>query len=257
MLTRFDAFADDRPEYASVKAILFGSYLLAGLTNGDWDIKRGNSKSLSDWITPVPSAYNSQLITLAQEFNRSILVLSNSNNSITMEVAPLDDGSDAAVHATFRVVPADPARRSSPAPSGRGQLVMLEPLDLPGMVVAVQQWDGALVVSGAAGADSTFQLVAGSDGKPNSVALEALGRPGCFVHGVGEANGSAGKKVRLGCGGRAAAASRREASFVVYKGIRAYNPVSFVAKGEKRNFLLEPLTSLKDETYTVYFNIDE
>ncbi|MQM17637.1 hypothetical protein Taro_050611 [Colocasia esculenta] len=243
---RTEAIQDDRPEYASVKAIFYGPYLLAGLTNGDWDISTGNSKSMSDWIAPVPSAYNSQLITLAQEFDDGLLVFSNSNNSITMEALPYDDGLDAAVHATFRVIAAVPAS------SGPQQVVMLEPLNLPGMVVAVRRQDGALVVSATAGADSTFQLAMGSDGKPNSVALESVGRPGCFVYGVGEANGPAGQKVRLGCHG---GARRKEARFVVYGGMRAYNPIGFVAKGAKRNFLLEPLMSLKDETYTVYFNI--
>ena len=36
---------------------------------------------------------------------------------------------------------------------------------------------------------------------------------------------------------------------------KQYNALSFVAKGENRNFLLEPLFSFRDEPYTVYFNI--
>jgi hypothetical protein len=37
--------------------------------------------------------------------------------------------------------------------------------------------------------------------------------------------------------------------------LRQYHPISFVAKGLRRNFLLEPLYSLRDEFYTVYFNL--
>ena len=46
---------DDRPEYASVQAIL---YLLVGHTIGDdWDHKAGARHA--DWITPILASYNS------------------------------------------------------------------------------------------------------------------------------------------------------------------------------------------------------
>jgi hypothetical protein len=37
--------------------------------------------------------------------------------------------------------------------------------------------------------------------------------------------------------------------------LRTYHPLSFAAGGTERNFLLEPLQSLQDEFYTVYFNL--
>uniref|UniRef100_M8BUZ0 Uncharacterized protein n=1 Tax=Aegilops tauschii TaxID=37682 RepID=M8BUZ0_AEGTA len=57
---RTEAIKDDRPEYATLQAVLFGPFLLAGLTTGDWDAKAGGA-AVSEWITPVPASYNSQL----------------------------------------------------------------------------------------------------------------------------------------------------------------------------------------------------
>jgi uncharacterized protein len=45
------------------------------------------------------------------------------------------------------------------------------------------------------------------------------------------------------------------ASFVQTARLRQYHPISFIAKGAARDFLLEPLYSLRDEFYTAYFNI--
>ncbi|KAI5012344.1 hypothetical protein ZWY2020_024478 [Hordeum vulgare] len=52
---RTEAIKDDRPEYASLQAILFGPFVLAGLSSSDCDAKTGSA--VSDWITehpPVP-----------------------------------------------------------------------------------------------------------------------------------------------------------------------------------------------------------
>ncbi|KAF0896581.1 hypothetical protein E2562_026046 [Oryza meyeriana var. granulata] len=68
--------SDDRPQVSSLNAILFGPFLLAGLTTGDWDARTGAAAAASDWIAPVPSSYNSQLVTLTQEFGGKAFVLS-------------------------------------------------------------------------------------------------------------------------------------------------------------------------------------
>lgn len=230
-----------------MQAILFGPYLLAGLSKTDWRLSTGGAKSPADWIAAVPSGHRSQLISLTQAFAAAALVLSYSNGSIAMAALPRE-GSDAAVHATFRLVPAS----ASPAPE---QLVMLEPLDLPGMVVAAPAApDGVLTVAAAADAapaDSTFRVVAGLDGNNGTISLESLARPGCYI--LGAAAFSPGEAVRLGAAA-AAAASPAAASFSLSAPMRAYNAISFVAKGATRDFLLEPLMSLKDESYTVYFS---
>lgn len=242
-LPAITSLADDRRGLGSVQAVLFGPYLLAGLTKDDWELRPGNSTSISDWIRAVPAEQNPKLVTLAQEFDDGVLVFSNSNHSIAMEEAP-SEGSDAAVHASFRAIAVN---------STTDNVIMLEPFDLPGMVVAARGPNGALIVSGDPGPDSTFRLVASlRDGKTyNTVSLESSIHPGCFVHGA--ADRATGKSVRLVC--RPGAAARKEARFELYEGTRAYDPISFVARGTRRNFLLEPLINLKDETYTVYFNI--
>lgn len=127
---------------------------------------------------------------------------------------------------------------------------MIEPFDLPGMVVT-----NSLAISRTKGPDTVFHVVQGLDGNPNSVSLELGSKPGCFVYGgAGSSNGT---KVQVQCRGslKDGAEFSRAASFVIVDGLRSYHPISFAAKGAKRNFLLQPLMSLRDESYTVYFNL--
>ncbi|XP_077210370.1 uncharacterized protein LOC143845851 [Tasmannia lanceolata] len=264
IILRTEAIKDERPEYASLQAILFGPYVLAGLTDGDYDIKIGSARSLSDWITAIPAEYNSQLITLTQESGEETLVFTNSNNSITMEKLP-KSGTDSAIHATFRLIFKDAiSYHFSSEIDIIGKSVMLEPFALPDMVVSQQGPNDNLQITtvgdefvnyGDKGSP-LFRVVSGLDGKANTVSLESEGRPGCFVYsGV---NYSAGKTVRLSCQSLMASLNdgfEEAVSFVLNKGISEYHPISFMAKGAKRNFLLAPLLSLRDESYNVYFNI--
>ncbi|PHU15694.1 hypothetical protein BC332_16899 [Capsicum chinense] len=48
MILRTEAIKDDRPEHATVQAILFGPYLLAGHSSGDWYIVANSTTALSD-----------------------------------------------------------------------------------------------------------------------------------------------------------------------------------------------------------------
>ncbi|GFZ18192.1 proline-tRNA ligase [Actinidia rufa] len=247
---RIEGIKDDRPEYASIQAILYGPYLLAGLTNGDWDIKTESAASLSDYITPIPSAYNSHLISLSQESGDSTLVLTNSNHSITMEKFP-ESGTDSSLNATFRLVLKDSTTSSSFSKPKDfiGKSVMLEPFNFPGMVVAHQGEDESLGISDSSdGKDSVFHLVPGLDGKAETVSLES--QEGCFV--IYKSSSS----LQISCkSGSSDAEFDRSASFVMRDGISEYHPMSFVGKGSSRNFLLTPLLSLRDESYTLYFNI--
>ncbi|GAB2236080.1 hypothetical protein Drorol1_Dr00027815 [Drosera rotundifolia] len=68
---------DDRPDYGSLYAILYGPYVLAGLSLGDHEIATGSPKSVSDWVTPVLADYNSHLISLSQETGNSRVFFSN------------------------------------------------------------------------------------------------------------------------------------------------------------------------------------
>ncbi|KAI3935244.1 hypothetical protein MKW98_018433 [Papaver atlanticum] len=256
---RTEAVQDDRPEYASVQAILYGPYLLAGLTSGDWEIKRGRRNSLSDWITPVPSTYSSQLVSVSQASEGKEFVLTNSNNSLTMEKLP-ESGTDVSLHATFRLISKEVnSSRLSSFADYIGKSVMLEPIDLPGMLVVHNGPDNNLGLTNAEVASeednksSLFRVVEGLDLKDGTVSLESERQKGCFIFSgatLGE-----GMKVQLKCESASKDSNFIEAaSFSFKRGFGEYHPISFIAKGANRNFLMMPLLSLRDEAYTVYFN---
>ncbi|XP_062218472.1 uncharacterized protein LOC133918560 [Phragmites australis] len=246
-----EAIKDDRPEYASLQAVLFGPFVLAGLSTGDWDAKAGNA-TVSDWITVVPSSYNSQLVTFTQVSNGKAFVLSSVNGTLTMQELPEVDGTDTAIHATFRAHSQDSTGlHDIYSTTIQGISMLIEPFDLPGTVIT-----NNLTLSAQKGSDSLFNIVPGLDGNPNSVSLELGTKQGCFL--VTGANYSAGTKIQVSCKSSLQSIGgilEQEASFVQTAPLKQYHPISFVAKGVRRNFLLEPLYSLRDEFYTVYFNI--
>ena len=174
-----------------------------------------------------------------------------------MEKSPAP-GTDSAVHATLRLILND----SSPAEVSTvkdaiGQSVMLEPFGFPGMVVVHQGTDKNLAVADSSGGDdgtSIFQLVAGLDGRPETVSLESESNKGCFVYGGVNNNSSTIMNLKCQSGSKDANFNQA-ASFVMGQGLSEYHPISFVAKGARRNFLLQPLLSFQDEFYSVYFNI--
>lgn len=250
---RTEAIKDDRLEYASLQAILFGPFVLAGLSTGDWDAKAGNGSAISDWITAGPPAHNSQLVTFTQVSNGKAFVLSSANGTLTMQERPEVDGTDAAIHATFRAHPQEDSTEMHDIYSTTltGTSILLEPFDLPGTVIT-----NNLTLSAQKSSDSLFNIVPGLDGNPNSVSLELGTKPGCFL--VTGTNYSAGTRIEVNCKSSLESIGgilEQAASFSRTDPLRQYHPISFVAKGMARNFLLEPLYSLRDEFYTVYFNV--
>ncbi|XP_062223810.1 uncharacterized protein LOC133922468 [Phragmites australis] len=247
-----EAIKDDRVEYASLHAVLFGPFVLAGLSSGDWNAKAGNVSAVSDWITAVPSSYNSQLVTFTQVSNGKTFVLSSANGSVTMQELPEVDGTDTAIHATFRAHSQDSTGlHDIYSTTIKGTSMLIEPFDLPGTVIT-----NNLTLSAQNGSDSLFNIVPGLDGNSNSVSLELGTNPGCFL--VTGANYFAGTKIQVSCKSSLQSIGgvlEQAASFVQTAPLRQYHPYSFIAKGVRRNFLLEPLYSLRDEFYTVYFNI--
>jgi DUF1680 family protein len=249
---RTEAIKDDRPEYASLQAVLFGPFVLAGLSTGDWDAKAGNSSTISDWITVVPSVYNSQLVTFTQVSNGKTFVLSSANGSLTMQERPEIDGTGTAIHATFRAHPQDSTElHDMYGTTMKGASMLIEPFDLPGTVI-----NNNLTLSAQKGSDSLFNIVPGLDGNPNSVSLELGNKPGCFL--VTGVDYPAGTKIQVSCKSSLQSIGgilEQAASFLQTAPLRQYHPISFIAKGVRRNFLLEPLYSLRDEFYTVYFSV--
>lgn len=259
---RTEAVQDDRDIYGSLHAILYGPYLLVGLSDSDYSIRVGTRNSVSDWISPIPSTYNSNLISLSQGEQ---LFITNTNRSITMQSSPSEVGSDSALHATFRVITKDSSSSSSHSfgvdPDDLiGKVVRLELFDHPGMVVAHNGPEQGLVIINDSNDNAEFRIVRGLDGKEGSVSFQSESKEGCFVYSGTRTSVQPGSSVKLSC---SSSSSRRKrnggfnegASFDWNKGLRAYNPVSFVARGEGRSYLLEPLLSLRDESYNVYFNL--
>ncbi|CAN6194357.1 unnamed protein product [Urochloa humidicola] len=266
---RTEAIKDDRPEYASIQAVLFGPHLLAGLTHGKlpvtdsnhsndgltrgiWEVNATGASSVAGWVTPLSSAsLNPQLVTLTQSAGAGrtlVLSVSVADGRLAMQELPAP-GTDACVHATFRVY------------GGGGVVagtnVTIEPFDRPGMAVT----NGLAVgrpCRGGRDSDTLFNAVPGLDGAAGSVSLELGSRPGCFV--MAPPAGGNGTWVGVGCRGDGGAENEdaafwREASFVRAAPLRQYDPLSFAARGTERGFLLEPLRSLQDEFYTVYFSL--
>jgi hypothetical protein len=258
--------------------VLFGPHLLAGLTHGKlpvtdsnhsndgltpsiWEVNATSATAVTDWVTPLPSeTLNSQLVTLTQTAGGRTLVLSVSiaDAKLEMQEQPAP-GTDACVHATFRVYGQAGSSSSESLLPMQGPNVTIEPFDRPGMAVT----NGLLAVGRPAGGrDTLFNAVPGLDGAPGSVSLELATRPGCFVATAPAAGANAatqvvcrGNKNNGGSASGDGAALRRAASFVRAAPLRRYNPLSFAARGTARNFLLEPLRSLQDEFYTVYFSL--
>ncbi|XP_057456214.1 uncharacterized protein LOC130747331 [Lotus japonicus] len=241
---RTEAIKDDRPEYASVQAILYGPYLLAGHTTNDSDIK-----AVANGTTPIPSNYNSQLVSFSQDSANSTFVLTNTNQSLTMQNLP-GPGTEYALHATFRLVLKESSSKFSSLTDSIGKSVMLEPIDLPGMSVIHQGANKPLIISNG-GPSSFFLVVPGLDGQNGTISLESESNKGCYVY----SGLSSGSGVKLSCISGSESTFKQATSFVFGKGLRQYDHISFVAKGTSRNFLLEPLLSFRDEHYTVYFNI--
>ncbi|KAF3664518.1 hypothetical protein T459_31515 [Capsicum annuum] len=183
MILRTEAIKDDRPEHATVQAILFGPYLLAGHSSGDWYIVANSTTALSDLITPIPADYNANLISLMQESGNTTFVLTNSNQSFQMEKYP-EAGTNAAVSATFRLISLD---KSSVKPSEYkdliGKQVMLELFDLPEMFISHQGQEQSLGIADSSDeGGSLFRVTAGLDGKDSTVSLESESQKGCFIY---------------------------------------------------------------------------
>jgi hypothetical protein len=109
-------------------------------------------------------------------------------------------GTDACLQATFRIVFND---SSSSEVLGINDVidksVMLEPFDLPGMLLVQQGKDSSLAVTNSAADDgsSIFHVVLGLDGKDGTVSLESGSQEGCYIYsGV---NYKSGQSMKLSC----------------------------------------------------------
>lgn len=252
---------DDRSAYSGLHAIMYGPFVMAGLSMGDWKLGHVEG-NLSKWIHPVPAAYNSQLSTFSQDHGQSTnpLFLACDNSTAFMSSAP-EDGTDLSGFATFRVA----------APIGsfahEKRVVSLELFSQPGSFLKHNGNDklisagppncllhetGKMPLGDCPAKESVFFYLPGLTGESGTVSFEAASQPGCFLSSSKTASG-----VFLRCKtSKSGSISAARSTFSVRQGVAASHPFSFIAEGKHRNFLLAPLNSLRDESYTIYFDID-
>jgi hypothetical protein len=276
---------DDRGSYSALHAIMYGPFVMTGLSTGEW--KLGHLGNLSKWMHPVPASYRSQLSTFSQDHftdgqHSGPFVMACDNGTAVMSSVPVD-GTNQCGLATFRV--ADPLGDHSQRIAHGKRVVSLELFSQPGRflkhngqdslisagppncleytAVHDRLWNQKLATNSEKSKilgdcpikDSVFILLPGLTGKSDTVSFEAASQPGCFLSSSSDATSLPGG-VFLRC-----KTSQNDSTFDVMStfsvetGAAAYHPLSFIAEGEYRNFLLAPLSSLRDETYTIYFDI--
>ena len=84
--------------------------------------------------------------------------------------------------------------------------------------------------------------------KKTSVSLESENKENCYVYSDLKLHAD----VKLSCISESSgSAFEQGASFTLRDEISKYDPISFVAKGKSRNFVLQPLHNIRDENYVV------
>ena len=276
---------DDRVGYSGLHAIMYGPFVMTGHSTGEW--KLGHVGKLSKWIHPVPAAYRGQLSTFSQDHviegqYSGPLVMACDNGTAVMSPIPMDGTNECGL-ATFRVT--DPLDNHTQRIAHGKPVVSLELFSQPGRFLkhngkdrlitagppnclehtAVHDglWNQKLTTNSEKSKtlgdcptqDSVFIVHPGLTGKKNTVSFEAANQPGCYLSSSSDATPVPGG-VFLRC-----RTSKNNiifdvmSTFSAQAGAAAYHPLSFIAEGEYRNFLLTPLNSLQDETYTMYFDI--
>ncbi|KAH7674126.1 Beta-L-arabinofuranosidase GH127 protein [Dioscorea alata] len=248
---RCENIQDERDEFQTVKAFFFGPYLLAGLTEEDWIMKSGNSSSPSDWIIPIPQSYKDELVSLSQSIGSMDFFIMKSDNNLVKKSLP-KQGSVEAMHATFRIGHLV-STLSDVHPEE--SLVYIEPFGFPGALVEHQGPNGTLTISRTPGNRSIFKVITWFHDKYNTISLASKSHPNCFIYS--EVNYIDGESLKLICNEdwKFNDKFREAISFIRNMPLREYNPISFLANGVNNKFLLEPLMSLQDENYSVYFNV--
>ncbi|GLJ40737.1 hypothetical protein SUGI_0842090 [Cryptomeria japonica] len=250
---RTERIKDDRHQAVSIQAILFGPYLLAGIANKGWDLNIGKSSSINDWIKPVPAIYASQLFSFHQGDIKKPFVLQHNNSHVLMGKFSTK-GTDEAVHSSFRVV--DPSQVKKGYRSTMdfiGKNIYLELFDQPGVAISHQGPNNpAITAHTNKNKAIMFKVSEGLNGKKNTISFQSTSLPNCFLFG----GGSTVQAIVLKCKPSTVDENFKDSvSYIGTRGIDTYHPISFIASGSNRNYLLKPLQSYMDEFYTSYFNI--
>ncbi|KAJ7519429.1 hypothetical protein O6H91_20G037800 [Diphasiastrum complanatum] len=299
MILATEKVQDDRLEFSSLHAILFGPYVLAGLTDGERSFgSTMNLSSLPEWIIPVDPSISSQLYTFSQDvlashegllnknnfianetlirLDKSPFVLSHHSGSIVMDRLP-SKGTDAALSSTFHVVSpvanilldyrslAEGLSSFHQSSSLLFEAVSLELFDRPGSYLAHQGKDGSNITilfispkpEGIPNDDllkAVFNILPSLSGEEHKISFQAAGLPGCYIYAPIDAAKQEGVELRCS-GSKDDTTFNHATSFSVQGGLSSYHPMSFIAYGPARNYLLYPLSAFMDESYTVYFDM--
>jgi hypothetical protein len=299
MTLMLERIQDNRDKYSTLHAILFGPFVMAGLSSGD--LRLGpvdNIVMLSKWITPIPSEYHTQLYSFRQTHvsgqESSLLCICNMNGSAIMGPVPLE-GTDEAGFSTFRLATPLVNDRLQESSNFRykgnssfqidKKVVSFELFNEPGrylahngensIVTVVNQLSHAQTLdqrftsgvhtsqpetvdegmSDFQAADAVFIVCPGLTEEKYTVSFEAVSKPGCFLSSRNDGESEA-IHVILRCKlTENDTGFDTMSTFTIEEGFASYHPVSFVARGGSRNFLLAPLSAYQDERYTTYFEI--
>ncbi|XP_002968213.2 uncharacterized protein LOC9631388 [Selaginella moellendorffii] len=253
---RLEHIQDDREEHQSLNGIMFGPFVLAGLSHGEFDLGPVDTSSPSDWITPVNPSDNDLLYT----FRMGDYQLGHKHRTVTLDSASTN-GTDWDFEATFKVISSSSPSLAASKHSGLvGRVVSLELLDQPGRIIAHSGINKNLVVVDTSQfADSTnylsqanlgFKVVPGL-ASDRLVSFESQDLPGCYIY-VDDWRVPA----QLKCRSKENDGFDAKASFKASQGLRSYHPLSFVATSQGlRNFLLFPQLAYRDEHYAIYFDM--
>ena len=269
-------FTDDRSKYSALHAIMFGPFLMVGLGQTS---RHGGT--LSREVIGIPNTHNTQLFMFTQEgvtaYGTSrTLSLAFVEGSATTILVPAE-GTDQAHFATFRIARPLTNVSSRIGVSKDDDVVSFEVFREPGRYLMHNGQDAPISdidcssllgreVSPTMGEpilslqnQSLFVLLPGLTGERNAVSFEAVSQPGCFLSLKSKdpltTPGSVFLRCKTSLGGDDDETFGRMSTFRMHKALASYHRHSFIAKGKSKNFVIAPLYTLRDETYTAYFEM--
>ena len=254
---------------------MFGPFLMVGLGQTS---RHGGT--LSQEVIGIPKTHNTQLFMFTQEgvtaYGTSrTLSLAFVEGSATTILVPAE-GTDQAHFATFRITRPLTNVSSRIGASKDDNVVSFEVFREPGRYLMHNGQDAPISdidCSSLLGHDvsptmgepklslqkqSLFVLLPGLTGESNTVSFEAVSQPGCFLSLKSKDPLTTPGSVFLRCKTSLEDDDEtfgRMSTFRMHKALASYHRHSFIAKGKSKNFVIAPLYTLRDETYTTYFEM--
>lgn len=237
MIIRAETVQDKRPHFQSLKAVMAGPMLMAGLT----DDSRKITANASDLASHVSEVSTEGLVSLRLQGSPSVYL---QQLGIHVVAGPLEQGNAAAMAATFRMLDISTSAARPVTGMSDGQQLVLESMHLPGHVI-VQDSQGQLRLQlmqhlqidhlRSHGAAMQLSLSNAADADEASVSLH-------MMHDNVTQNEVRTTKLSLGD------------EWVVEKYKGKYPEGSKALHGQDRSYIISPLGNVVDEKYTAYFD---